>query len=145
MPCVFSFHLTKGGTSSLSQCVAGSTWCSPPADYAGYSQLTVPTPISLKQRVRVLCCSVFSLNKLNIFKINLTSSIMPENCKSCTLRDSNNNIYSTSLAGSLNDRGNSPGSKQKNIQVSAKILFGSVQAINKLKHQEKLARENKKI
>lgn len=68
---------------------------------------------------------------------------MSQNCKSYTLRDSNNNcIYSNSL-GSVN--GHSPSKKQRNIQVNAKILFGSVQAINKLKHDEKVARENRRL
>lgn len=72
---------------------------------------------------------------------------MPENCKSITLRDANNNTYTVPASAVPGDRGGRPpgAPKQRNIQVTAKVLFGSVQAINRLKQEEKAARENKRI
>lgn len=70
---------------------------------------------------------------------------MPENCKSCTLRDANNNTYPGPIQGSIVEKGHSAGGKQRNVQVTAKVLFGSVQAITRLKQEEKAARENKRI
>jgi hypothetical protein len=51
---------------------------------------------------------------------------MPENC-------------------SITDRNHPQASKQRNIQVTAKVLFGSVHAISRLKQEEKAAKENKRI
>ncbi|EFA05120.1 hypothetical protein TcasGA2_TC015233 [Tribolium castaneum] len=51
---------------------------------------------------------------------------MPENC-------------------SISDRNHPESSKQRNIQVTAKVLFGSVHAISRLKQEEKAAKENKRI
>jgi len=70
---------------------------------------------------------------------------MPENCKSMTLRDANNNTYPAPVNNNINRTGNLPGSKSRSIQVTAKVLFGSVHAINRLKEAEKAAKENKKI
>lgn len=71
---------------------------------------------------------------------------MPENCKSCTLRDANNNTYPGPIQGTIgSDKSHSAGGKQKSVQVTAKVLFGSVQAITRLKQEEKAARENKRI
>lgn len=70
---------------------------------------------------------------------------MPENCKSCTLRDVNNNIYPAPITGSMTEKGNPEGTKQRNIQVTAKVLYGSVHAINRLKQEERTAKENKRI
>lgn len=68
---------------------------------------------------------------------------MPENCRSCTLRDANNNTYPAPLG--INEKGHSQGGKHRGVQVTAKVLFGSVQAISRLKQEEKAARENKRI
>lgn len=70
---------------------------------------------------------------------------MPDNCKSMTLRDANNNTYPAPVNNNINRSSNIPGPKQRSIQVTAKVLFGSVQAINRLKEAEKAARENKRI
>lgn len=71
---------------------------------------------------------------------------MPENCKSCTLRDANNNNYPGPIQGPIgSDKGHTAGRKQRSVQVTAKVLFGSVQAITRLKQEEKAARENKRI
>lgn len=71
---------------------------------------------------------------------------MPDNCKSCTLRDANNNNYPASQNGAYSGGGQGPnGPKHRSVQVTAKVLFGSVQAITRLKQEEKAARENKRI
>ena len=70
---------------------------------------------------------------------------MPENCKSCTLRDANNNTYPAPITAGIAERNHPQGNKQRNIQVTAKVLFGSVHAISRLKQEEKAAKENKRI
>lgn len=70
---------------------------------------------------------------------------MPENCRSCTLRDANNNNTYQAAPLGVNEKGRSQGGKQREVQVTAKVLFGSVQAISRLKQEEKAARENKRI
>lgn len=71
--------------------------------------------------------------------------MLPDNCKSCTLRDANNNTYPISMSPTIPDRNKPEGGKYKSVQVTAKVLFGSVQAITRLKQEEKAARENKRI
>lgn len=80
-------------------------------------------------------------NYLNfvLFADFLTWYIMPES----TLRDINNNRIAK-YPNTLKEHRNPPGNGPKNIQVKAKILFGSVIAIDNLKNQEKLAKQNKK-
>lgn len=68
---------------------------------------------------------------------------MTERCKSYSVRDVNNNTYAGGIQNSAPDR-NKP-SNEKNVQVTAKVLFGSVQAIARLKHEEKIARQNKQL
>lgn len=75
---------------------------------------------------------------------------MPERCKSCTTRDANNNnITNGGYNGGVGAGGNKGGSdttvrNHRNIQVTAKVLFGSMQAISHMKMEEKAARENKR-
>ncbi|XP_044731432.1 uncharacterized protein LOC123294463 [Chrysoperla carnea] len=85
---------------------------------------------------------------------------MPECCKNCTGRDANNNTcvggaygggnsnHTSSSACNSGGNGNGGSSSQCNaarhIQVTAKVMFGSVQAISHMKMAEKAARENKR-
>lgn len=75
---------------------------------------------------------------------------MPERCNSCTTKDANNN---NTTNGGYNGGGGTGGNRggtnatvrnHRNIQVTAKVLFGSMQAISHMKMEEKAARENKR-
>lgn len=77
---------------------------------------------------------------------------MPEFCKNCTTRDANNNTCINNNASyngkhhtapSCNMSSNSS-PNSRHIQVTAKVMFGSVQAISHMKMAEKAARENKR-
>lgn len=69
---------------------------------------------------------------------------MSDRCKSyTTLRDANNNTYTSQIQNTITDRNKPPAGKS--VQVTAKVLFGSVHAIARLKHEERVARENKRI
>lgn len=91
---------------------------------------------------------------------------MPEqrSCKSGgPLRDANNNNTYPDGGGGGGGMATSPhgggatmqlvlpsasaatAAKLRNVQVTAKVLFGSVHAITRLKQEEKAARENKRI
>lgn len=77
---------------------------------------------------------------------------MPERCKSCSTRDANNNTTNGGgYGGGTGTGGPRSGAPcaaavrtHRNIQVTAKVLFGSVQAISHMKMEEKAARENKR-
>ncbi|KPJ02571.1 uncharacterized protein LOC106718191 [Papilio machaon] len=73
---------------------------------------------------------------------------MSQNCKStytaATTRDANNNTLYHGAGAGYGGRGYAPPNKNSNNnyqQVTAKVLFGSVTAINDLKRQEKAERE----
>ncbi|KAH1025177.1 hypothetical protein HUJ05_009954 [Dendroctonus ponderosae] len=89
--------------------------------------------------------SLLGSSEATTFSEGLSTATMPDNCKSMTLRDANNNTYPAPVNNNINRSSNIPGPKQRSIQVTAKVLFGSVHAINRLKEAEKAARENKRI
>ncbi|XP_064292306.1 uncharacterized protein LOC128673541 [Plodia interpunctella] len=70
---------------------------------------------------------------------------MSQNCKTtytaATTRDANNNTLYTGAVPTYGGRYNPPSSNGNYQQVTAKVLFGSVTAINDLKRQEKAERE----
>ncbi|CAH2038065.1 unnamed protein product, partial [Iphiclides podalirius] len=74
---------------------------------------------------------------------------MSQNCKStyaaATTRDANNNtLYHSGAGAGYGGRGYTPPNKNGGgnyQQVTAKVLFGSVTAINDLKRQEKAERD----
>ncbi|XP_072932287.1 uncharacterized protein [Epargyreus clarus] len=77
---------------------------------------------------------------------------MSQNCKStytaATTRDANNNtLYHGAAGAGYNARGYTPPSVTSNgnyQHVTAKVLFGSVSAINDLKRQEKAGRDERR-
>ena len=78
---------------------------------------------------------------------------MPEGCKSCLASDANNNSsggsYGQGQGLGTQGQGISSGytgasggsSSQRRVQVTAKILFGSVSAISNMKNAEKASRK----
>lgn len=71
---------------------------------------------------------------------------MPEGCKSCLASDANNSSsggsYDQGQGLSSGYTGASGGSStQRRVQVTAKILFGSVSAISTMKNAEKATRK----
>lgn len=68
------------------------------------------------------------------------SKIMPNQCKNCDMRDTNNNYLNTNLnlikGNHNNTRNNGTNQTNGNITCSAKVMWGTVGAISELREKE---------